>query len=75
MSTFLTPKISNEVQKLQNLAAVVDLQWDSFLRTANRSRIQEADTTLRDMQTLIKELRSDLGLEETYTAEAQEVTA
>lgn len=72
MSTFLTPKISNEVQKLQKLSSLVDMHWDSFLRTANRDRIQGADNTLRDMQALIKEIRSDLGSEDTYTAEAQE---
>lgn len=73
MSTFLTPKISNEIDKLQNVAKSVASMWDLYLRTADRGRIQAADQDLQDMQTIIKEIRSDLDLEGTYTAEAQEV--
>lgn len=73
MSTFLTPKISNEIDKLQNVAKSVASMWDLYLRTADRGRVRAADQDLQDMQTLIKEIRSDLDLEDTYTAEAQEV--
>lgn len=73
MSSYLSPKITNEIDKLQNVAKSVASMWDLYLRTADRERVRAADQDLQDMQTLIKEIRSDLDLEDTYTAEAQEV--
>lgn len=73
MTTYLTPKITNEIDKLQNVAKSVASMWDLYLRTADRERVRAADQDLQDMQTIIKEIRSDLDLEDTYAAEAQEV--
>ncbi|GAA1450357.1 hypothetical protein ACFP47_10355 [Nesterenkonia lacusekhoensis] len=73
MSSYLSPKISNEVQRLSQLSATVTTEWDRFLRLADRDRIAAADGALHQMQALIREIRSDLNLEDTYTAEAQEV--